>query len=99
MYFNVASNFYYDFLKLSQKRSWENISLLYLIYIKLHEGVIKIMAAILSLEVSLSSRYNFESKYVAISLGDKLLQNFSRVLNCKLESCSARYWRSCDHIR
>ena len=65
MYFNVASNFYYDIVKLLRKLSFENIHLLYLTFIKLLEGFIEVLAAILSLEVlqvSLSSSYNFESK-------------------------------------
>ena len=65
MYFNVASNFYYDFVKLLQNFSCENIFLLYLTFIKLQERFIKVLAAILSpdlLQVSLSSIYNFKSK-------------------------------------
>ena len=65
MYFNVASNFYYDFLKLLRKFPSENIYLLYSTFIKLLGRFIKVLAAILSLEVlqvSLSSSYNFESK-------------------------------------
>ena len=47
MYFRVASNFYYDFLKLLRKLSCENIYLLYSTFIKLLEILIKDLAAIL----------------------------------------------------
>ena len=103
MYFNVASNFYYDFLKLLRKLSCENLSLLYLTFIKLLERFIKVLATILSLEVlqvSLSSSYIFESKLGAINFIAKSMQNtFSRIINCKLASCLACYLRSGDHIR
>ena len=45
---NVASIFYYDFLKLLQNRS---CSLLYLTFIKLLERFIKVFAAVLGHEV------------------------------------------------
>ena len=65
MYFNVASNFYNDFLKLLRKLSCENIYLLYSTFIKLLEEFIKDLAEILSIEVlqvSLRSSFNFKSK-------------------------------------
>ena len=97
MYFNVARNFYYDFLKLLQKLSCENISLLFLTFIKLLEIFIKVLAAILGIEllqVSLISSYNFKSKKVAINFTANLIPNdFGRVINCKLASSSACYLR------
>ena len=65
MYFNVASNFYNDFLKLLRKFYCENIYLLYSTFIKLLEEFIKDLAEILSIEVlqvSLRSSFNFKSK-------------------------------------
>ena len=66
MYFNVASNFYDDFLNLLRKLSCEKIYLLYSNFMKLLERFIEVLAAILALEVlqvSLRSSSNFESKY------------------------------------
>ena len=78
MYFNVASNFNYDFLKLSQKFSCENY-LLYSTFIKLLGSF-----SIEVLQVSLRSSFNFESKYIDLSLTAILMQNnFSQVINCK----------------
>ena len=103
MYFNVASKFYYGFLKLLWKLSCQKISLLYLGFIKLLERFIDVLEAILSLEVlqvSLSSSYNFKCQQVDISFTANLMQdNFSCVIKCKLASCSARYLKSGDHIR
>ena len=51
---------HHDFLKLLRKLSCESLCLLYLTFIKLLERFIKVLAAILSLEVlqvSLSSSY------------------------------------------
>ena len=65
MYFIVASNFCYDFLKLLLKLSCENCHMLYITPIKQLERFIEVMAASLGLEVlqvPLSSSYNFESK-------------------------------------
>ena len=103
MYFNVALNFYNDFLELLRKRSCENFPLLFSTIIKLLERLINNLAAILSLEVlqvSLSSSYKFESKRIAIRFTFNSMQNnFSRVKNCKLCSCLASYLRRGDHIR
>ena len=85
MYFNVASFFYYHFIKLLRKLSCENTTLLYPTFIKL-ENFTKALAAILSLEVlqiPLSSSYNIRSKEVDISFAALLMQNFSRVINCE----------------
>ena len=63
--FACTSNFNYDFLKLLRKLSCENIYLLYSTFIKLLERFIIILTAILGIEVlqvSLRSRFNFESK-------------------------------------
>ena len=54
-YFNVASNFNYGFLILLRKLSCENVSLLYSTFVKLLERFIKVLAAILGLELLLSS--------------------------------------------
>ena len=81
MYFNVASNFYHDFLKLLWKLSCENIYLLNSTFIKLLERFIKVLAAILRLEVlqvSLRSSSNFKSKQIALSLTATLMQNYFR---------------------
>ena len=103
MYFNVASNFHYDFLKLLRKLSCENIYLLYSTFIKLLERFINDLAEILSIEVLqvlLRSSFKFNCKQIAFILTTILIQNtFSHVINCKLASCLASYLRSGDHIR
>ena len=76
---------------------------MYLTSIKLLERFTKVLAAILSLEVLqvlLSSSYHFKSKAVAFGWTAKLVQNnFSRVMDSNLASCSTRYLRSGDHVR
>ena len=70
------------------------------ILIKLLERFIKVLAAILSIEVlqgSFSSSYNNKNKQVAISFAANLLENiFKRVINCKKTSW---YLRSCVNIK
>ena len=82
MYFNVASNFYYDSLKLLRNLSCENISLLFLTFIKLLERFIKVLAEILSFEVFLRHRQLF------IKLGASngfLIGNLWKTTSCFLE--------------
>ena len=51
MYFNAASNFNHDFLKLLRKFSRENISVLYLTFVRLLEQFNEVLAAVIVLEV------------------------------------------------
>ena len=62
-HFNVASNFYYEFLKLSRMFSCESISQFYPTFINLLGRSILVLAASLSLEVSIFVDIRFTSIY------------------------------------
>ena len=103
MCFSVASNFLYDFLKFLRKLSCENISLLYSTFIKLLERFIKVLAAILSLEVlllSLCISSNFKSSWDVNNFAVISMQiNFIHNVYNKLESFWASYLRSGELIK
>ena len=95
MYFNVASTFYNNFLKLLRHFSSRNICLLYSTFSKLLERFIEVLAEILYLEimhVPSKSSSSLKSKSVAISFTViLLLNNFSCVVTSKQHQFSVRH--------
>ena len=98
MFFDVASNFFNDFLNLLRKLQCVIISLLSSTFIKLLQRIIKVLAAISSREVlrvlsCISSNFKCiwdVHNFAAISMQFNFIHN----VNSKLASSSASYLRS-----